>query len=200
MRLPLFKTYQHKTETISLIFSGLQEKSNGIFFFFPKELGHVFWDNADAPWLEAGRVLPSCLLPLVSAVPGNAPSPTTGPAPLPPAASAAPPPGTVAAAAVQSAGATPGAEAGAAAEAGATAGAGAGAGPALAAAAAPAAPAWAPGAEAGAGVGVGATAQQTATPAPGAKQGPSLEPTACRGCPFHSASLPNSLPALPSPW
>lgn len=118
-------------------------------------------------------------------MPGNAPSHTTGPAPLLPVASAAPPHGTAAAAAAQPAGATPGAAAAAAA----------GAGPSLAAAAAPAAPAWAPGAGAGARVevGVGATAQQTATPAQGAKPGPSREPTAC-GAPFTLAASPTPRP------
>lgn len=111
------------------------------------------------PGVRLGGVWPSCTLPLVSAAPGNAPSPTTGPAPLPPAASAAPPPGTAAAAAARPAAATP------AVGVAAAAAAGAGAGPALAAAPAPAAPAWAP----AAGVGVEATARQTATPARGAK-------------------------------
>ena len=116
-------------------------------------------------------------------MPGSAPSPTIGPAPLHPAASAAPPPGTAAAAAAQPAEATPGAAAAA------------GAGPSLAAAAAPAAPAWAPGAGAGAGagVGVGATAQQTAIPARGAKPGPSREPTTC-GAPFTLTASPTPRP------
>lgn len=172
------------------MFSELRGKN-----FFLRDWGmerHCFplgrgWRSLGCGWEESG---PSCPLPLVSAAPGNAPSPTTGPAPPPPAASAAPPPGTAAAAAARPAAATP--AVGAAAAAAAGAGAGAGAGPALAAAPAPAAPAWAP--AAGVGVGVEATARQTATPARGAKWGSALEPAAGGGAPFTLPASPTSCP------
>lgn len=88
-------------------------------------------------------------LSLISAVPANAPSLTTDPAPPHPAASAAPPPGTAAAAAAPPAAATP--EAGVPAGAGAAAGARPGAGRGPAAALAPAVSASAPGAAVGVG-------------------------------------------------